>query len=242
MTKQPSTSSSTLTTLLTSTKSYLKYGEIFIENFCRIPVRTGSNGDLLVFTLYDNKTTIPQFNINIYDSLRTIYENMFRKFFGENFVGINVTNVKMIAGAFEFYIHPSVNITFGIQNPNLTLENLTSILSSSNIETTFKEYSLNNDLEPFLSLQSINGCNGTLIYINECSLNNTEPNCGFSNCTINFDCAENSGDSSFSRPQSISSERSTITSTTSSFNSMSYGFFVIEKFCLIPVVNDSNGD
>lgn len=91
---------------------------------------------------------------------------MFQKLFGQNFVGVNVTNVQLVPGTFEFYILPSVNISFNIHNSNLTIDNLTSILNSLNIESAFKEYSVNSSLRPFLLLNSIHGCNGSFINSN----------------------------------------------------------------------------
>lgn len=88
---------------------------------------------------------------------------MFSDFMGSNLDHVNVLHIKLQEIDSNFYARPYLNVSFKSQDKNLALSNLTSKLNSKTIESEFKEFSSGSELDRFLRLELIDGCNETQI-------------------------------------------------------------------------------
>lgn len=91
---------------------------------------------------------------------------MFRDIFDSNLGHVDVTKLRLEEKDSVFYVRPFLNVSFQSQDNTFTRENLISKLNSEYIESAFRNYSLNSLLNRYIRLESINGCNGTIINSN----------------------------------------------------------------------------
>lgn len=65
-----------------------------------------------------------------------------------------------------FFIRPYLNISYKIEEPGVTVENLTSKMQSPDIEKTFIKYAKETIIGIFLNYNFIDGCSGTFVNSN----------------------------------------------------------------------------
>lgn len=91
---------------------------------------------------------------------------MFIDLFGSNSGRVHVIHLKLEEKDSVSYVRPSLNFSFQSQDKTFSRENLTTKLNSENIESAFRNNSLNSQLNPFIRLELIDGCSGTKINSN----------------------------------------------------------------------------
>ncbi|CAF0708405.1 unnamed protein product, partial [Brachionus calyciflorus] len=230
-TKDMSKTSTNLVSLSTSTKfpepnNTLLYGSIIIEQFCSLPIKNSIKGEEFILTLQSNKTFIELYKFDIYESLKKLYENIFRDLFGTKLNSLNVTNVKVEFDVINavYKIKPILNVSWSIFLPNETINDLISIINKTDIRPSFFKYFNQSGLQEFIITTDKSLCELEDFSGFECSIQSgscnplvrTTATQILSTTTISTRTSStNTSTSKFSLPFSTSTEPSSISQQTS---------------------------